>query len=207
MALLQEIDRRSNALSSQILPELQAYMVNRSTVGGNGVHNPSSQSRRESLSNLVKLSEDGLKASEEKVYLAQAAQDTVERHIRILDQAILELEIMISSDNLLGLNPAPFTLPDLTVPRWAKPSRVADSSDDESVQDGSKRERVNIDGDKVLRKKSSKRAPSHKGHSNQQSLPLKITLPGSSGLAISEEAHLDTRTYCYCNSVSFGEVC
>jgi hypothetical protein len=87
----------------------------------------SPQTTREMLSHIGWLSEELFRASEEKVNLAQAGYDSVDRHIRLLDQAIKEQEASISLDIRSGTHLAPILLPDLVVPRWARPSRVTHS--------------------------------------------------------------------------------
>jgi len=48
----------------------------------------------------------------------------VNRHIRLLEQAIREQEVSISLGIRPGTHPAPILLPDLVVPRWGRPSRT-----------------------------------------------------------------------------------
>lgn len=47
----------------------------------------------------------------------------MDRHIRLLDQAIKEQEAVISVGVQSGTHPAAILLPDLIVPRWGRPSR------------------------------------------------------------------------------------
>ncbi|KAF5386908.1 hypothetical protein D9615_001739 [Tricholomella constricta] len=78
---------------------------------------------RQMLSHIAGLAEELLRASEEKVNVAQAAYDSVDRHVRILQQAIKEQEASIT----LGARPGhlePGNLSDLTVGRWMRPSRA-----------------------------------------------------------------------------------
>ncbi|EGO21649.1 hypothetical protein SERLADRAFT_417157, partial [Serpula lacrymans var. lacrymans S7.9] len=82
---------------------------------------------RSLLVRIAQLSEETLKASEEKVNLAQAAYESVDRHIRLFDQAIKEQEASISLGVRAGTHLAPILLPDLVVPRWARPSRIEHS--------------------------------------------------------------------------------
>jgi hypothetical protein len=51
----------------------------------------------------------------------------VDRHIRLVDQAIKEQETSISMGIRPGTHPAPIVLPDIVVPRWARPPRVEHS--------------------------------------------------------------------------------
>ncbi|OJA11611.1 hypothetical protein AZE42_01946 [Rhizopogon vesiculosus] len=79
------------------------------------------------LQHIAQVSEEALHASEEKVNIAQTAYETVDRHIRLLDQAIKEQEASISLGTRPGTHLAPILLPDLVVPRWARPTRVEHS--------------------------------------------------------------------------------
>ncbi|KAI0060856.1 hypothetical protein BV25DRAFT_1917409 [Artomyces pyxidatus] len=80
---------------------------------------------RELAAQIGWLAEEALRASEEKTSLAQAAYDSVDRHIRLLEQAIKEQEMSIAFGLRQGTHPA--LLPDLVVPRWARGARVAHS--------------------------------------------------------------------------------
>lgn len=79
------------------------------------------------LQQIAQVSEEALRASEEKVNIAQTAYETVDRHIRLLDQAIKEQEASISLGIRPGTHLAPILLPDLVVPRWVRPTRVEHS--------------------------------------------------------------------------------
>ncbi|KZT25131.1 hypothetical protein NEOLEDRAFT_1133881 [Neolentinus lepideus HHB14362 ss-1] len=69
------------------------------------------------LSRVARFSEEMVSASQEKVNVAKSAYDTVDRHIRLLDQAIKEQELVLSHGLRPGTLPAPIVLPDLTVPK------------------------------------------------------------------------------------------
>ncbi|KAG2149273.1 hypothetical protein DEU56DRAFT_781389 [Suillus clintonianus] len=85
------------------------------------------QTTRILLQQIAQVSEEALRASEEKVNIAQTAYETVDRHIRLLDQAIKEQEASISLGIRPGTHLAPILLPDLVVPRWARPTRIEHS--------------------------------------------------------------------------------
>lgn len=80
---------------------------------------------RELLSQVACLAEDAVQASLEKVHIAQAAYNSVDRHIRMLDRAIKEQEDALSLDLHPGYHPA--LLPDLLVPRWTRGPRIESS--------------------------------------------------------------------------------
>ncbi|KAG5221746.1 phd-finger protein [Salix suchowensis] len=89
------------------------------------------QSTRELLSHIARLAEDLSSASEEKVNLAQAACDSIDRQIRQIDQAIKEQEVAISLGSRPGTSLAPVILPDLAaVSRWSRVTHV-EISDEE----------------------------------------------------------------------------
>ncbi|KAF8840995.1 hypothetical protein BDN67DRAFT_950593 [Paxillus ammoniavirescens] len=82
------------------------------------------ETTRELLQQISQTSEEAVRTAEEKVSIALTAYETVDRHIRLLDQAIKEQEAAISLGMRPGTHLAPILLPDLVVPRWARPSRV-----------------------------------------------------------------------------------
>lgn len=85
------------------------------------------------LSHIALLADELFRASEEKVNLVQAAFDSVDRHVRILDQAIVEQEKSLS----LSARPGHLTpsLPEVIVPRRGPASRASSSSADEDDDD------------------------------------------------------------------------
>ncbi|KAG6910903.1 hypothetical protein DXG01_006586 [Tephrocybe rancida] len=158
---------------------------------------------RETLSRIACLVDELLRASEEKVNVAQAAYDS---------QAIKDQEASIT----LGARPGhlePGNLSELTVGRWVKPSRATlspingDELDEDmnGVQDG-------VTGDdpseafKGLQISTGKRGRGKAKGSRQKSAdanaastpPLTITLPAQP--APVEE------TFCVCHQGSFGEM-
>jgi hypothetical protein len=61
----------------------------------------------------------------------------VDRHIRLIDQAIKEHETSISIGIRPGTHPAPIVLPDIQVPRWGRPARAVHSlSGEEGSEEG-----------------------------------------------------------------------
>ncbi|KAG6379090.1 hypothetical protein JVT61DRAFT_11526 [Boletus reticuloceps] len=61
------------------------------------------ETTRTRLQHIAQTSEEAIRTAEEKVNIAQTAYETVDRHIRLLDQAIKEQEAAIS----LGVRPGP----------------------------------------------------------------------------------------------------
>lgn len=105
------------------------------------------ETTRTLLQHIAQTSEEAIRTAEEKVSIAQTAYETVrpsstlsppfvslirtcgqvDRHIRLLDQAIKEQEAAISLGVRPGTHLAPILLPDLVVPRWARQPRVEHS--------------------------------------------------------------------------------
>ncbi|KAH7907967.1 hypothetical protein BJ138DRAFT_1182057 [Hygrophoropsis aurantiaca] len=177
------------------------------------------------LRQIAKSSEEMLGASEEKVNLAQTAFETVDRHIRLLDQAIKEQESLISLSVHLGPNPAPLILHDLSVPRWVRPPRIEHSPipsmspepllpirsnqcDEELILN------ENTSGTLKIKRKYAdrkiKKLPSGKKvdttddsiepAQTRSTRGVKLTL---SGPTLQQVAPTEPR-YCYCNQVSYG---
>ncbi|KAG5643895.1 hypothetical protein DXG03_009466 [Asterophora parasitica] len=177
---------------------------------------------RQILPYIASLREEILRASEEKVNVAQAAHDStglseVVRHVSMLKQAIKEQEASIA----LGARPGhlePSNLFDLAVGRWVKPSRATLSpiNSDDFEGDNRPREQVAVDVIALAEEIGRIHIPPRGGRKGRgkpkgqedprpQFPPLTITLPAqpvvtASGAAAAEE------TYCYCQQGSFGEM-
>lgn len=127
----------------------------------------------------------------------------VERHIRLLDQAIKEQEA--ESLSLNSSNGASIHLPDLVIPSRSRNARVRTISDNQNISinlvdsssdiDGTDRG-SQLKGGGDYREMSGKRNGAS-ANSGKDSAALTITLPATQP---SEEL------YCYCNRVSFGKV-
>ncbi|KAF5332959.1 hypothetical protein D9758_016437 [Tetrapyrgos nigripes] len=95
------------------------------------------ETTRGMLAHIAWLTEETIHASQEKVYLAQAAQDSVDRQIRLIEQAIKEQELAISLGTRPGTQMAPIILPEALAPasRWTRPSSrpILDDSDLEEL--------------------------------------------------------------------------
>ncbi|KAJ8508537.1 hypothetical protein ONZ45_g9205 [Pleurotus djamor] len=211
--LMRELDNQARSHLQDLLPAIQAYIHNRTSPStSTSSLTPTSPSsslsqtpNRQLLAYIAKLTDDLSDASEEKVNLAQAACDSVDRHMRQIDQAIKEQQAAIS----LGTNPnsslAPVILPDLVpVSRWSRPAQVEISDDDDD--DDKEREGhaplanpVNEQGDTVLGvtedtgKKRSRRPPRNRSHKTDDAgkRSLKILPPKQPG---DQEAEV----YCFC---------
>lgn len=89
-------------------------------------HAENQKTTQQMLSHIAWVADELFRASEEKINLVQAAFDSVDRHLRILDQAITEQETSISlgsrSSHLLPAN-----VPEPLVPRSGRSLRVTSS--------------------------------------------------------------------------------
>ncbi|KAG5341995.1 hypothetical protein C0989_006144 [Termitomyces sp. Mn162] len=187
---------------------------------------------REMLSQIACITDELLRASEEKLNVAQAAYDSVcsmhpflgqihhdvlvdkvDRHVRLLQQAIKDQEALIT----LGARPGhlePGNLSELTVGRWVKPARATlspiDGDDPDENFDGVQGAVTGDDPSEAFRglqisgsKKGRGRAKSTQQKSDEVSVPstppLTITLPAQ--VPPDQE-----EVYCYCKRGSFGEV-
>jgi len=157
---------------------------------------------RELLSHVAWLLEELLRAAQEKVCLAQAANDSVERHIRLLDQAIKEQEaaLSVSSSNSTTIH-----LPDLVIPS-RKNARVRTVSDAQNVSINVVESSDIDEAEKGFRRtmKKGKDLPEISGDQivgsttlGKDSAALTITLPAT---------QLSEVLYCYCNRISFGKM-
>ncbi|KAJ6547230.1 hypothetical protein B0H19DRAFT_1164614 [Mycena capillaripes] len=154
-------------------------------------------SSREMLAAIAKFSEASIRDREEKVNLTLAACDSVERSIRLIDQAIHEQEHAISLGARSGTRLAPILLPELTVPKWTKPVRVTLSPDLDDALGGSQDKAPAQSNRRKKSKKSRKKDP----------LPAEATVPlPRPKPPVIPNADPNERRYCYCDQVSFGEM-
>ncbi|KAK7060809.1 hypothetical protein VNI00_000542 [Paramarasmius palmivorus] len=162
---------------------------------------------REMLTHIAWASDEMIRASNEKVHIAQTLHDTLERQIRALNQSIKEQELALSLGTRPGTQLAPILLPEIApVSRWTKPSNpTSDIDSDDDLPNGGLFEPDGEQGDTITTlgvvsddpgggRKRGKRA------GNNRSEKLKIKLPASAAAANSNEI------YCYCRMTSWGEV-
>jgi len=112
----------------------------------------------------------------------------VERHIRLLDQAIKEQEASLSHETSRSSFGTGVILPELAVPEWPRKSHNAVPIE---IDDG-------LDGDQStsVQKKTMNGFAEGKDDGGNDSASLVITIP----------PHPVEELYCYCNRISFGEV-
>jgi len=195
------------------------------SLGDKGAQTPVGQPFRrtsqELLSHIAWLSEEVVRASQEKVNVAQSAYDSVDRQIRLLDFAIKEQEVSLT----VGLKPGTHLLPilsDATVGRWVRPPRdpldpgVSDGNDQANQGDGvptlgvvaDNNDRAPIAGI-VRRGKKGKGKRKSAASVQAGSASLKLMVPPLSSVGLQpDDMHVDPHEprYCYCNQISFGEM-
>ncbi|KAI5983849.1 hypothetical protein EDD15DRAFT_2178246 [Pisolithus albus] len=175
------------------------------------------------LQQIAQVSEESLRAAEEKVSIAQTAYETVDRHIRLLDQAIKEQEAAISLGMRPGTHLAPILLPDIVaVPRWARPSHVEHSplaltpEPEPAIDNHVMNDVATVASTSPVPKKSKKTAPHEPEPPKAPIVPavaeaprtrrgVRLTMPSQptpEGPPISVDPN--ERRYCYCHQVSFG---
>ncbi|KZT66825.1 hypothetical protein DAEQUDRAFT_694991 [Daedalea quercina L-15889] len=81
-------------------------------------------SSRQLLTKIANLSEEIVRASNEKVNVARFAYDLVDRYIRDLDRAIKEQETSLSLGLRPGTHPASIILPEIVPPTTTRAARV-----------------------------------------------------------------------------------
>ncbi|KAF9479741.1 hypothetical protein BDN70DRAFT_878508 [Pholiota conissans] len=175
-----------------------------------------SHTARTLVSHVACISEELLRASQEKVNLAQTNRDSVERHIRLIDQAIQEQIASLSLEKSRLTTGIAVHLPDVVVPEWPRKNRNSSISDDDldiHIMNGNHpsfaTEEVNTTPAKGSQRSSKKKGKERRNteHDNRfkDTLPLTITLP-----ATYQQDALDIQSneevFCYCNRVSFGEM-
>ncbi|KAJ7070334.1 hypothetical protein B0H15DRAFT_115152 [Mycena belliarum] len=157
---------------------------------------PSNHSSRELLTIIAKFSEASIRDREEKVNLTRAACDSVERSIRLIDQAIQEQEHAISLGTRPGTHLAPVLLPEIVMPKSNKPVRVSISPDLEDAFGGAEPKPPT----------QSRRKKNRRGR-KKETLPVEAVVPlPRPKPPIIPNADPNESRYCYCDQVSFGEV-
>jgi len=165
------------------------------------------------LSHIAWLSEEYLRTSREKVSIAQTVHDSVDRHIRLLDQFIKEQEASLGPEPNV---PVMLSMSELFVPKWSRSTRVSmspmlDEGDDVVVQSQPVQLEAFMPSERSNRRRppknrKQKEKDKEKEREKEESSaapPLRITLPPPH-----QEIHPDPNepTWCYCNRVSFGEM-
>ncbi|KAJ6606658.1 hypothetical protein DFH09DRAFT_1017776 [Mycena vulgaris] len=158
---------------------------------------PASPDTRDILAIIAKFSEASIRDREEKVNLTRAACDSVERSIRLVEQALHEQEHAISLGASSGTRLAPILLPEIVMPKWTKPLRVTISPDLDDTLGGTE---PKPPAQSRVRKKG------RKGR-KKETLPSEAVVPPPRPKPpIIPNADPNESRYCYCDQVSFGEM-
>ncbi|KAG2366766.1 hypothetical protein BDR07DRAFT_1395063 [Suillus spraguei] len=176
----------------------------------------SGKTTRKLLQQIAQVSEEALRASEEKVNIAQTAYETVDRHIRLLDQAIKEQEASISLGIRPGTHLAPILLPDLVVPRWVRPTRMERSPTPSlspaisTVLPHETTEELSIESARPGKGRKARKKPEPESETppplpeevlkiptNRTTRSVKLKIPAQA------QADPNEPRYCYCNQVSY----
>ncbi|KDQ60561.1 hypothetical protein JAAARDRAFT_31518 [Jaapia argillacea MUCL 33604] len=167
------------------------------------------QTTRALLSRVAVLSEEVVRATQEKVNLAQAAYDTIDRHIRLLDQVVQEQETSLS----LGLRPGTHPTP-LVLPRSARPPpRTVHTPPPEDGANAAEGDTQDVEGG-GLTAIPSEGAESQiaaiprrgkKGRSRKKSDVHNLPRSTVKSIKLTVSDDVEER-YCYCNEISFGDM-
>ncbi|KAF8582045.1 hypothetical protein K439DRAFT_1661980 [Ramaria rubella] len=163
---------------------------------------PKPKTTRELLTRISFLTGELLRASEEKVGLATAAYDSVDRHVRALDAAIKEHENAAA----LGLREGTYSIGRI-MQEMADPATHGGEGDDEEPQLGMIGPAAGDEGQTLprLSRNSKKDTQIHRKLFVDGQLPIRLHLPSGT---THHEMPIDPHEprYCYCNQVSYGEM-
>ncbi|KAJ7074412.1 hypothetical protein C8F01DRAFT_1100433 [Mycena amicta] len=185
--LVTELAQQDAEHSSNLLSSLLEYIQLRRS-------QPSEPSAsRDILALLAQVSETCIRTREEKLNQTRAAFELVERNIRVVDHAIAEQEHAISLGARPGTHLAPVLLPELVMPRWAKPARISLSPDLDEALGG------------TPKPANQPRKKGRKGRNKKNTTEEFSPLPRPDPPVI-PNPDPNERRYCYCDQVSFGEM-
>ncbi|KAJ7197298.1 hypothetical protein GGX14DRAFT_472237 [Mycena pura] len=155
---------------------------------------PDQSNSREMLAMIGKLSEASVHDREEKVNLTRAVCDSVERSIRLIDQAIQEQEHAISLGARPGTRLAPILLPEVVMPRWSKPVRDPLSPELDDA----------LGGFQTAPPQARGRKKGRKGRKAETAETVVLLPRPNPPVILNPDPN--ERRYCYCDQVSFGEM-
>ncbi|KAF7311679.1 PHD-type domain-containing protein [Mycena kentingensis (nom. inval.)] len=192
--LVTELEEQDTQHRNSLRTHLMEYIqMRRSTDPDNPPTN-----NREILALISRISDTSIRTIEEKLNQTRAASELVERSIRLVDHAIAEQEHLISVGAKPGTHLAPVLLPELVMPRWAKPARLSLSPELEEILVGTP-----ANGPTLAPAKANKRG--RKGRKKGQVAEEFTPGPRPEPPYIPNPDPNEKR-YCYCDQVSFGEM-
>ncbi|KAH8833506.1 hypothetical protein DL96DRAFT_440208 [Flagelloscypha sp. PMI_526] len=176
----------------------------------------------EMLSHVAFLCDEIVRASEEKVHLAQSSCDSIDRYERLLDQAIKEEEAALSLGARPGTHVAPIILPDLLVPvtnpRNTTSLNPFEDSDDEELETIDPLDNLLAHGPVAhaqssppttsSKKKKSKQKAAGAAESEKLTIRVPAKLPPAQVTVepTDQGTFVDLTPYCFCQQPSFGEM-
>ncbi|KAJ3545189.1 hypothetical protein NM688_g5654 [Phlebia brevispora] len=88
---------------------------------------PPPETTRSVIAGLARLSEDVMRAANEKLNVARFACDLIDRYIRDMDREIKEQETSLSLGLRPGTHPATIVLPEVVLPKTARAARIQET--------------------------------------------------------------------------------
>lgn len=196
-----EADISSNGIPGSVVDVLEGYESYSVESGAGSL--PPANTTRILLPRIVWSADEFFRTSEEKTSLAQTIYDSVQRHIRQLDQAIKEQEISISMGMRQGTHPA--LLEDLTVPRWQRqPVAALESPADFSVPSVPNISANTDESGKPTSKKGRKGATLESFPSTGTGLRLRLKPPHAPTTQQTSDSLAEEELYCICHQPSTG---
>ncbi|KAJ3560930.1 hypothetical protein NP233_g10515 [Leucocoprinus birnbaumii] len=225
LTLLHQLDCQSRDYADSLLPTIKQYIHLRRHIARKPVEadphfpppvatpdamiRPAPSSTRGLLAQIGLLSEEYLRTSREKVNIAQTAQDSVDRQIRLLDQFIKEQEASLGPEPNA---PVMLSMSELIVPKWSRPTRVSMSPMPEEFEQQPiptvppAQTEASVAPERPVKRRPPKGRKSREKEPEEPGAgpPLKITLPPPH-----PDFYIDPNdevTWCYCNRISFGKM-
>ncbi|GJJ12033.1 hypothetical protein Clacol_006273 [Clathrus columnatus] len=146
------------------------------------------RSTKELLLRISFLLSEILRASEEKVGLANAAHDSIIRHLKILDAALIEHDGPTFAVDLPDDMPAGHTI------------EVCDAPKDEQGSDEEDGLLEMTERDNKPPRRPKRRRRDRESQENQSGPTSSNQISGGTSVDLTEER------YCYCNQISYGEM-
>src|ERR1700722_13420564 len=145
----------------------------------------------------------------------------VDRHIRLIDQAIKEQEMSISMGSRPGTQPVPIVLQNLQVPRWSRPTRTVYSPilDEGEQPEGGVKDGTTLG---IATRDTADIKKQHKGMRGNENVGRKkpeMSQDHVTSVELGQRRNTRSRKlsaifdlasperFCFCNGVSFGTVC
>ncbi|KAJ7630757.1 hypothetical protein FB45DRAFT_916489 [Roridomyces roridus] len=186
--LVREVDQRTSQNRDTVLDTLRKYIAIRRAAAQDSEQPDLAFRARDLLTEIAHLCDKSIEDGHEKTNICKTAWDTVERSIRLIDQAIQDQEKAIAPP---GTHLAPDFLPVIPMPSLKKPARFTLSPDpDEKDPD-------------YMTAKPDRRKKSRKGRKKDVDDSAPFVRPKPPVILNPDP---NEQIYCYCDQVSFGEM-